>query len=593
MNQFKRATDGLRADPEAILKHLGVKYQLNSGGALFGDIFGGEGKSCRLELTGKNQGLIHDFATAEGADLLTLWKNIKGISIIEALKEAKAFLGITDYDQRFEKRSYKKFSANSSQKISQLLPSNEDLISHWLIGRGLSREVIATFEIGARNFNDKWAAVFPHKSLSGELVNCSYRLTDEKKIWQEKDCAPTLFGWHTLSDKEINDGALVICEGHIDALTWRMAGWPSLSLPAGSGMTWVEHDWNCLEVFDRIYLSMDQDEAGRKHFDEIVKRIGRWRCFDVRLPEKDANDVLTKRRDWVETLDAAIGSALDVRPPKIVSLPNIWEDIDAVMNPKQELISEVRHKELSVFGRQEGFIFRKGGVSVWTGYPGHGKSTLLSWILSLDVKAGKRVFVASLEQPSAISGGMFLQQFTGLENLDSDMIRETSNTLRDWLYLFRETGGSDAYEILDSMEYCFHRFGCTVLVIDNLMMLQSEHMDDKWRWQIDWLKKIIQFAQDNDIHVHIVAHPRKVDEDEAPRMFDIFGASQISNLVDNVIAIHRKFTRAGDLNSGDVEVFSRKQRIDGWTGKLKLYFDKGTKSFSVVSYDDITKQISK
>ena len=591
MDTVKKVSAGLREDPENVLKHLGVDYKKDGGAALIGDAYGTEGKSCRVELRGANRGLIYDFAASEGADMLTLWKNVKGIPLSDAIREAKAFLGISTED-RFEKNraSWRAFPKKSRQEV-QRLPMNEtDAVACWLRSRGITDETIRRFAIGGKPGPEgKWIAVFPHISVRKELVNCSYRVAGEKKIWQEKDCAPTLFGWQALTEGEIERGVVIICEGHIDALTWRQAGFPVLSLPSGSGMGWIEHDWSDLEVFGSIYLSMDEDEAGSKHFDRIVKRLGVWRCHRIKLEKKDANEELTAG-GGVKALREAVAGASAVRPEKVVSISQTADEIDARMNPKEELGGAIKHEEIRRHG-DEGFLFRPGGVSIWTGYAGHGKSTLLSWLLSLDVAKGRKVFVASLEQTAGITGATFLRQVTGRNRLSTEEIRAETGRLSSVFYLFRECGGSDCAEVFEGMEYCFHRFGCDVFVVDNLMMLTAERMDDRMLWQVDWLKKLINFVQLNDVHVHLVAHPKKTDEAEAPKTFDIFGASQLGNLVDNIVAVHRQFSKAGELKTGDVAVYSRKQRVDGWTGRIKLFFDKPTERFSLAAFNDTTKQV--
>ncbi len=591
MNIVKRVADGLRVDPEGVLRKLGVKYTRDGQAGIMGDLWGKEGKSARVEFQGEKRGMVYDFAAGEGCDMLTLWKNIRGLTLPEAIGEAKQFLGIEERESEWGKKKYSKFSDKSKQKLAPLLPDNSDIVSGWLRSRGIENGTIRKFGIEAIDTGHGWAAVFPHKDLKGELVNCSYRMIEEKKIWQEKGCAPTLFGWHTIGQKEFDGGNLLICEGHIDALTWWQAGVPVLSLPAGSGMTWIEQDWDLLDLFENIYLSMDEDEAGEKHMGEIVRRLGSWRCLKVKLPRKDANDVWRECPDPKQVLIGAMFEAKPLKPEKVVSLYDIRQEIDEVITPRQKLERVVKHRHLTV--SDGGLLFRFGSVSVWTGYPGAGKTTLLSWVASMDVMRGEKVFLASLEMKGEVTAATFVKQLTGEERPDGPRIEEALGQIKDSAFLFREMGGSDCWELLDAMEYCCHRYGCTVFIIDNLMMIKSKSMDERFEWQVKWLSKLIEFSRRNEVHTHLVAHPRKVDEEEPPKMFDILGASQIAGLVDNVVAVHRRFGRDGGLKQGSVEVYSRKNRDDGWTGKLRLNFDKGTQRFSLYTLQTEVSELHK
>lgn len=586
MSLFKRVGEGLRKIPEDVLRHLGIQYTKHGRIAHIGDLYGGAGKSTQIELDGDKIGLCKDFSTGEGTDMLGLWKNVRGLSLYEAMEQAREWLGIEDLDKRFDKRQYQQFQPESAKQLAALDPNYLDVVSSWLISRGIDRETIRRFDVQAREYSGEWVAVFPHKSPTGELVNCSYRSVINKKIWQEKGCAPTLFGWHTLTSEEIDQGAVVLCEGHIDALTWRMAGWPVLSIPSGSAMTWIEHDWDFLEVFTHIYISMDSDAAGREHMEKIVNRLGRWRCFQVTLPKKDANDVRQSMEDWAEVLGKSIGTAQLMQPKKVVELSECEAEINDILNPVQGL-DVFQHRDL--IGRwdtKEGFVFLPGDVTVWTGYPGHGKSTVISWLMSLEVKAGRAVFVGSFEQASGITGATFLKQYRGQDRLSIEEVSTSLQAVKHRFYLFREVGGSDAWEVLEAMKYCFHRFGCTEFVIDNLMLLKAERMDDAFKWQLDWLQAVIDFANECKVHVHLVAHPKKTDEDNAPRMYDILGASQIPGLVDNVAAVYRVTPKKSD-GPKKVEIYSRKQRNGGWVGRVSLFFDRGTQTFSKVDSADV------
>lgn len=81
---------------------------------------------------------------------------------------------------------------------------------------------------------------------------------------------------------------LVICEGEMDALSWRAFGHWAVSVPTGAkALGWIELCTPWLEQFERIHLSFDEDAAGRGAVVEIAQRMGIERASMVRLPEKE------------------------------------------------------------------------------------------------------------------------------------------------------------------------------------------------------------------------------------------------------------------------------------------------------------------
>ena len=52
-----------------------------------------------------------------------------------------------------------------------------------------------------------------------------------------------------------------------------------------------------LDRLKKVYLAGDMDEAGQRHMEEVARRIGKGRCWQVRWPGgcKDAKDTLEKR----------------------------------------------------------------------------------------------------------------------------------------------------------------------------------------------------------------------------------------------------------------------------------------------------------
>ena len=97
-----------------------------------------------------------------------------------------------------------------------------------------------------------------------------------------------LLGW----DDAVRDTrAVYLVEGPLDLLTLRMWGFPGLAL-AGSAPS---HDnLSLLKRFDRVYLTLDQDDAGKNATERLENQLGS-RAVRIELPPgvKDVAELAT------------------------------------------------------------------------------------------------------------------------------------------------------------------------------------------------------------------------------------------------------------------------------------------------------------
>jgi len=138
--------------------------------------------------------------------------------------------------------------------------------------------------------------IFPCYDPDGKTIDLlkflAIKRDDGKKIiWASANSKPRLFGWQAVHPDSRN---VVITEGEIDAMTIAGWGYAALSLPQGAvNMEWIEHDFDALSRFEKIYICTDNDEPGNKAAAEMVDRLGRERCYRLVFDQcKDANEAL-------------------------------------------------------------------------------------------------------------------------------------------------------------------------------------------------------------------------------------------------------------------------------------------------------------
>jgi len=134
-------------------------------------------------------------------------------------------------------------------------------------------------------------------------------------------------------------------------------------------------------------------------------------------------------------------------------------------------------------------------------------------------------------------------------------------------FLYNNEYGCQWEQIFHDMNELL-KAGVKVFVLDNLFSLNIDLLEgDKNNKQKELILQIKEFAKKNQVHIILVAHPRKVMT--FLRKNDISGTSDLTNAVDNVLIIHRvnnDFFRAGAEFFGQGEI----QRFQGFGNVIEV-----------------------
>lgn len=240
--------------------------------------------------------------------------------------------------------------------------------------------------------------------------------------------------------------------------------------------------------------------------------------------------------------------------------------------------------------------FAAGELSVWTGKRGSGKSTLLGQILLEAISQGHNVCAYSGE----LSAWRF-KQWTALQAAGPDHVelatdrysgksfyRVTENAMQkidDWwrqrffLYDNKIAAASDENSILGVFEYAVRRYGCSVFLVDNLMTARfsTSAERDFFRAQSNFTGRLVEFAKKFEVHVHLVAHPRKSQGNlEAD---DVSGSGDITNRADNVFSLDRLSEQDAQVQGYDAALKVLKNRSFGETPHIGLCYDSATRRY--------------
>lgn len=188
-------------------------------------------------------------------------------------------------------------------------------------------------------------------------------------------------------------------------------------------------------------------------------------------------------------------------------------------------------------------------ITILSGSNSSGKSSWLNSLLLNIVQQGYKIALWSGELRSDILKTWIQMVAAGLPNLRQSQYDEgryyvpdaIGERIDDWLdgnfFLYNNGYGTKAEQILNDMEILL-KAGVKVFCLDNLMSLDVDLFDgDKNNKQKELILRIKDFAMVNQVHVIMVAHPRKVMT--FLRKNDISGTSDITNAADNVFIMHR------------------------------------------------------
>ena len=198
----------------------------------------------------------------------------------------------------------------------------------------------------------------------------------------------------------------------------------------------------------------------------------------------------------------------------------------------------------------EDFKIRMGEVTLVTGYSGHGKSAFLNQCM-LGLMKQEKTMIASFEMLPKATLGRMTQQ-TGEAKPNYEYIKDFLSKLEHNLYLYDPEGETSADKVLEVVYYCAEKLGVKLMVIDSLMKCGIN--EDDLNKQKAFANKLAVAARDLNVHIFIVAHSRKTaDENANASKFDVAGSANLTNLVDNVISVHRNKKREEEVLNGSLD----------------------------------------
>lgn len=192
---------------------------------------------------------------------------------------------------------------------------------------------------------------------------------------------------------------------------------------------------------------------------------------------------------------------------------------------------------------------RKGDVSLWSGLRSSAKSTVLSQIGINAINDGNNVACYSGELRNQNFLRWMMLQCAGKSKVEPSQYEgyynvpyETQKKIGQWLdghfWLYNNDYGHDFVAMKEQFNKIVSEKKLDLLILDNLMSFNIKGLsDNKWDAQTDFIFALQEIAKQNNVHICIVAHPRKAIG--FLRLNDVSGSGDLTNAVDSAFIVHR------------------------------------------------------
>lgn len=281
----------------------------------------------------------------------------------------------------------------------------------------------------------------------------------------------------------------------------------------------------------------------------------------------------------------------------------VWLKMSSIAKPKFDVGDYIPSGVKQIDDLMIGF--KRKHVTVWSGYRGCGKSSLLNMLILNGANYGYKSALWTGELDAAEEKSWLYMQAAGKQ-----CNKETKNgfyytpesicdKIDPWIdkyfWIFNNEYGNNFGQILDKARELKRKENIDFIILDNLMTLDIDDMDgDKNDRQKKLMYALTCLAKELNIHIHIVAHPNKSGTFLRPN--NISGSGHIPDLAQNVFILHR-INRDFAVNAKDfltsatiheiqdsrctntIEICKCRDRGSAVDTFIKLYFEPESRRF--------------
>jgi twinkle protein len=479
----------------------------------------------------------------------------------------------------------------------------------FLKSRGFSLPTIEKNKLIQKQFGGKEMIGYPY-FLPNETdpVNIKWRGVGDKSFGQEKNAFRVLYNITLWG----NSDTLIFVEGENDVIALNECGlWNVTTLSDGAinendksvdgKLTSLHNSYEYVKGFKTFILATDNDTAGNRLRDELIKVLGPQKCKVVSWGEnvKDANQALLDHGK--EFALQCISSATVVPVSGIMRLGDRRSEMLDNFRKGIELAPTTHMGEFD-----ELFRWKKGDSNLWTGYMNHGKTTfLLQAMLTKSIMSGWKWAVFSPENfPADDFYDDLVEMYVGKHVSDAYRNKMTEaeyiegcNFIDEHLFFIYPEENHSIDTLHEKFFHMILEFGIDGVTIDPYNQTDKMGEANTESEVTEFMKKVNKFALHHNLVYNVVVHPKALtlpkDGDFKPADFHtISGGAMWGNMTKNMISCHRPnwFTNRIDPK---LEVYIQKvkrKRTGGRHGMMEFYFDFMKSRYHIGMPDDPSRK---
>ena len=191
-----------------------------------------------------------------------------------------------------------------------------------------------------------------------------------------------------------------------------------------------------------------------------------------------------------------------------------------------------------------------GELTVLSGLNASGKTSWLNCLALNVIQQGFKVAIWSGEMQDwrfqgwlnqMAAGKNYVRKKEGFENFyytPSKVCEQIDSWVDNKLFLYNNSYGNNWQQLFNDIKELVESEGVQLIVLDNLAALSIQSYDSgTYANQTKFILDVKDYAKQKNIHVILVAHPRK--QNDFLRKESISGTADLTNIADNVFLIHR------------------------------------------------------
>lgn len=224
------------------------------------------------------------------------------------------------------------------------------------------------------------------------------------------------------------------------------------------------------------------------------------------------------------------------------------DDYKYMDTTKNRVLSGIRELDFNTKG------FEMGCITIWTGFTNAGKTTVMTMLAKNTIEQGERIFFFNGEQTKEdFKNNLYIQSSQAKDLIHKQFknscvfdtfVKPEKSVLLDKIYgnkifIYNNEAPRNINTLIQAMEEVRQREKIKVFFLDNFMQIDMKS-ENIFQEQTETMEKLRTFAINKKVHIHLVAHPRKIERFQTRlSLYDVAGSSNIVNKAYNIISILR------------------------------------------------------